>query len=237
MAAAADSRVAVGFLNDSVQFVSDSQLATGSSVGLGAAPRSLAISSNGDSVVAVLENDDLVVVHNGQATKIAFSETPSTPRAAAITPSNGLVAVGFQDGSVRTYKLDGTTLSFTGTAITRNSREITALRFSPTGDLLAIGDAGGKIMLVSSGSGDLVTSRWAFHTARIYSIAWSPDGAHAVSGSLDGHVIVWTVSAPAKKIHIRNVHLGGVAAVTFLSNDSVASTGADGSVKVFDLTY
>ncbi|KAI8325308.1 putative actin cortical patch component protein [Martensiomyces pterosporus] len=236
-AAAAGDRVALGFLDDTVRFAEHSVIAAGKSVSLSAAPRSVAIDSTGAVAVAALENDDLVVVANGQATKVAVKETTAAARAVAISHSTSVVAVGFQDSSVVTYTLSGTELKPTGVKITANNRDITALAFSPDGELLASGDSAGKIFVVKTASGDLVTSRWGSHTARVYDITWSPDGAHAASASLDSHVIVWSIEKPLKKVLIRNAHLGGVAAVAYVDNETVVSAGADGGVKVWGITY
>lgn len=70
-------------------------------------------------------------------------------------------------------------------AFSKNRGNITALSFSPDGTLLAAGDSNGKIIVYSLPDGSVKTSSWAFHTARIASIAWSPSGERAVSGSLD----------------------------------------------------
>ncbi|KAJ1771653.1 WD40 repeat-like protein [Coemansia sp. RSA 1813] len=240
-AAASGELVAFGFLDDTLRFVEDSAVVSASSVGLGAAPRSLAIDDSGTAVVAVLANDDLVVCIKGKVTRVGVKETSAAPRAVAISNSNGapLVAVGFQDNSVHMYELkkDTVELAPTGTKITAHSREITALSFSPTSELIATGDSAGKVVVSKAQTGELVTSRWSAHTARIYAVAWSPDGVHAASASLDGHVIVWSVEQPMRKIVIRNAHIGGAAAVFFTNNETVVSTGADSGVKVWDITY
>ncbi|KAJ2661887.1 WD40 repeat-like protein [Coemansia sp. RSA 1200] len=237
-------RVAFGFLDDTLRFVESSGVAATASVALGAAPRSLAIDDSGSVVVAVLADDSLVVCRNGRPTRVEVKETSAAPRAVAMSPAGSgqqqLVAVGFQDESVHLYELrggDAPALVPTGTKIAANSREISVLAFSPTGDLLATGDTAGKIAVSKTGTGELVTSRWSAHVARVYAIAWSPDGAHAASASLDGHVIVWSLEQPMRRIIIRNAHLGGAAAVFFTDNETVVSAGADAGVKVWAITY
>ncbi|KAJ2753629.1 WD40 repeat-like protein, partial [Coemansia sp. BCRC 34490] len=236
--------VAFGFLDDTLRFVENSGVATTASVALGAAPRSLAIDDSGSVVVAALADDSLVVCRNGRPTRVEVKGTTAAPRAVAMSPAGSgqqqLVAVGFQDESVHLYELrdgDAPALVPTGTKIAANSREISVLAFSPTGDLLATGDAAGKIAVSKTGTGELVTSRWSAHSARVYAIAWSPDGAHAASASLDGHVIVWSLEQPTRRIIIRNAHLGGAAAVFFTDNETVVSAGADAGVKVWAITY
>jgi len=38
----------------------------------------------------------------------------------------------------------------------------------------------------------LITTEWGYHTARVNSVAWSPDSRHIASGALDTNAIVWT---------------------------------------------
>ena len=57
---------------------------------------------------------------------------------------------------------------------------------------------------------------WTFHSARVASLAWTPDSLHLASGSLDTHVYIWDVKTPSKKIAIKNAGAGGVSAVAWV---------------------
>ncbi|KAJ2805887.1 WD40 repeat-like protein [Coemansia guatemalensis] len=237
-AAASGELVALGLLDGQLRFAEASAVTAAGAVGLGAAPRSLALDASGTTVIAVLQDDGVVVVRNGQVTRVELGDEDSAaPRVVAMDAASSLVAVGFADFSVRFYTLSGAALTPTGARVIGHTREITALSFSADGALLASGDAGGKIIVAHPKSGDVVTKRWGAHTARIYKIDWAPDAAHAASASLDGHVIVWSVEEPNSKITVRNAHLGGASTVHFLDNDTVVSTGADAAVKVWGFTY
>ncbi|KAJ2442329.1 WD40 repeat-like protein, partial [Coemansia sp. RSA 2424] len=227
IAAAANNTIALGFIDDAVRFARDSKM-TGAAAGLGAAPVSLAIDSSGATVVAALANGDLALVSlaTQQATKV-----PGSPAQAVAISHASVVAVGYGDNSVRLFQLANGTLAPTGVSVTANTRPITRLAFSPDGQLLAAGDAGGKIVVARADTGEIVTTRWGAHTARIYGLAWSPDNEHAASSSLDGHVIVWSTTDPLRKTIIKNAHLGGASAVAFVDSQTVVSTGADGGVK------
>ncbi|KAH3685494.1 hypothetical protein WICPIJ_003533, partial [Wickerhamomyces pijperi] len=83
----------------------------------------------------------------------------------------------------------------------------------------------------------LVTTRWAFHTSRISSLAWNADNDHVVSGSLDTNVIVYSVSKPARNIKIPNAHKEGVAGVSWLGDTELASGGADASIKFWKVVF
>lgn len=82
-----------------------------------------------------------------------------------------------------------------------------------------------------------ITGRWTFHSARIHSLAWAPDGNHVASGSLDTHVYIWSVAKPLKNIALKNVGPGGVFAVEWVNANELATAGADGCVRLFSITF
>ena len=45
-------------------------------------------------------------------------------------------------------------------------------------------------------------SRWTFHASRINSLAWTADGAHLASGSLDTHLYVWSIAKVRPALHV-----------------------------------
>ena len=119
----------------------------------------------------------------------------------------------------------------------KSSAKITALAFSPDGAYLAAGDSAGKIATYSMPGGEVKTSSWVFHTAKIASIAWSPSSTRAVSGSLDTNVYVWNIAKPLKNIAIKGAHAGGVGGVGFLDEDTVVSVGADGAFRSWKVKH
>lgn len=48
------------------------------------------------------------------------------------------------------------------------------------------------------------TRELLFHTAKVMAIAWSPNSAYIVSGSIDTNIIVWT-AATGERDEIRGV--------------------------------
>ena len=83
----------------------------------------------------------------------------------------------------------------------------------------------------------MITARWTNHSGRVLSIAWTKDGKHCASGSLDTHVYVWSVAKPIKNIAIRNAAAGGVNSVFWLTDTKLAAAGADGCVRTWDITF
>jgi WD40 repeat protein len=108
---------------------------------------------------------------------------------------------------------------------------VTSLAYSPTGDLLAIGDKGHMIEVHDTASWDCkIKSKWCFHTSFISCMEWSADGAHLLSGGSDDCIFVWDLSKPMKKKQIRFAHGGGVFGVTWLDEDTFLSVGQDGAM-------
>jgi WD40 repeat protein len=105
-----------------------------------------------------------------------------------------------QDNKVRLYKVTSDkSLEDTSKSLSANGGAISALAYSPDGSLLAVGDAQRKIVVYDTQTGSVKIDQWVFHNSRVNSVAWSPDGAYAVSGSLDTNLILWTVADPFKK--------------------------------------
>ncbi|KAI1787572.1 WD40 repeat-like protein [Ganoderma leucocontextum] len=190
------------------------------------------VAVGGDSTVFVAEVSSVEAVRSNQKVfELAPKYTPS-----AITASGSLVAVGGEDQKVRLYAWDGKTLAESAT-LEGNKGVVSALAFSPDGKLLASGDSSGRIALFDAAERKLVTSRWSFHSARINALAWTADGRHCASGSLDTHVYVWSVEKPMKNIAIKNSGPGGVNAVFWLKDGELASAGADGCVRVWNVAF
>ena len=70
-------------------------------------------------------------------------------------------------------------------------------------------------------------------------MVWTRSGTHIASGSLDGHVFVWSVASPLSNVPIRHAGPGGVSAVAWLEAEKekgkLATTGADGCVRVWEV--
>ncbi len=44
---------------------------------------------------------------------------------------------------------------------------------------------------------------WSIHTAKINTVAWTPNSRHLATGSLDTNVIVWNPEKPMKRVNIK----------------------------------
>lgn len=86
----------------------------------------------------------------------------------------------------------------------------------------------------------LLSSRWAHHSARINSLSWTDDSLHCASGSLDTHVYIWSTTKLMKNVPIKNAGPGGVNGVLWLDGGKdgrLASTGFDGVVRVWEVKF
>jgi len=146
------------------------------------------------------------------------------------------VAVGGEDQKVYIYEWSGKELKEVA-KLESNRAAVCALAFSPNGLVLAAGDSAGKVVAYDVKERKMLTSRWAFHSARITSLAWTSDSKHCASGSLDTHVYVWSVAKPIKNIAIKNAVPGGVTVVAWVGAATVSGAGADGCVRTWDVTF
>eukprot|EP00842_Homolaphlyctis_polyrhiza_P005756 jgi/Hompol1/6181/HPOL_002220-RA len=201
-------------------------------IATGAVPKGLA--AHGDmTIVATVKNEIIVAVNGAKQSSFTTSYAPS---GVAISHNGTKAAIGGEDGIVRIYTISGTSLTETG-KLENNKGTITALAYSPDDSLLAVADSQRSVLVYETATNTLKLHQWVFHTARVNSIAWSPDGLHAVSGSLDTNVEVWSVEKPMKHISIKGAHQDSVNGAVFIDDSTIASVGQDAQVKIWSLTH
>ncbi|GJE96547.1 WD40 repeat domain-containing protein [Phanerochaete sordida] len=193
-------------------------------------PKSIAAAA--DSTLFVVEIGVVEAIRSNQKVhELKPKYTPSVVAAHGTT-----VAIGSDEQKVYLYEWDGKSL--TETAVLEGNRgALSALAFSPDGSQLAAGDSSGKIALFDAKAKKFITSRWSFHSGRILSLAWTPDGKHCASGSLDTHVYVYSVAKPGNAIAIKNAHAGSVSSVFWVNDGKLASVGADGCFRTWEITF
>ncbi|KAJ3290770.1 Structural maintenance of chromosomes protein 2 [Borealophlyctis nickersoniae] len=186
------------------------------------------VAGKNGTVVSVAINNEAYVIHDGNKTTVSL---PYTPSSVAINPSGTEVAIGGEDNKVHLYTLTGGKLE-ERTVFDGNRGPVTSLSYSPNGTMLAAADTARNVLVYDAASGEVKINQWVFHNARVNTVAWSPDSLHAVSGSLDTNVEVWSVEKPMKHISIKGAHLDSVNGVVFLDNNTIASAGGDAAIKV-----
>jgi WD40 repeat protein len=197
---------------------------------LSAQPKGLAI-AEGRMFVATSSGIDIL----SKDTIVGSLPTEFTPT--AIAASGSLVAVGDDRNVVHIYTVDGSNKLTPKEKLTESTGQITALSFTPSGSLLALGNSSGKIIVYDTTSWDVKTDRWSAHTARVTSIAWNAEGTYAVSGALDTHVFVWSLTKPGNRVKATNAHKDGVNGVSWVDGGKkIASVGVDAALKIWDVS-
>lgn len=183
------------------------------------------------------DGNKLNLIDSGSLEVISSYEYVNDIESISISSNLELIAIGGGPKAVQILSLNGNQFDAKHTIGDSLASTVSFVSFSPNGQLLAIGDTRGKIKVFDVEKSETVISHWIYHTARIYSIEWSQCGKYAISASLDTNVFVWSVEKPMKRIGIMRAHIGGASRASFLTLDKVVTTGADGSIKVWNLTH
>ncbi len=104
------------------------------------------------------------------------------------SPDGKMIASAGVDGSIKLWKTDGSLIR----NITINQPAFSCLDFSPNGQLIAVGTWQNTVQLWKL-DGTLAQTLTGGHDSTVWSVAFSPDGNHLVSGGDDQRVIVWDI--------------------------------------------
>lgn len=192
------------------------------------------VAAHDNGTIAACSMHSLYLVKNGAV--VATEKVNYSPKSIAISPDGNEVAAGGENGKVYLYNVSGNTFAEKG--VYEGQRDhVTALDYSKDGKFLATGCKDRSVFVFNRANGANETLGWVFHTSRINSIAFSPDSQHVATGSLDQNVIVWDMGDKNKKVVVKGAHRGGVNAVAWVNNNTLASAGQDCTVKTWDLQY
>ena len=152
--------------------------------------------------------------------------------------NNEEIAIGESSGGncVRIYGISGNALE-ERKKITLTG-PVTDLAYSPDGSHLVTADGNRKVTLfnVANDYSKANPREWGFHTAKVNCVAWSPNSLYVASGGLDCSLIVWSVEKPEKHLILTSAHSQSqLTDVEWLDNQSIATCGQDGNVKVWDV--
>lgn len=153
--------------------------------------------------------------------------------ALAFSPDGRLALSGGSDHTVKLWDIES------GKELQRfdHSSSVEVLAFLPGGSSFLAGGDGddtAELKLWDIATGAEIRS-FTGHTSGITSLAITPDGRLALTGSNDGTVRVWDV-ATGKELHVFTGHTGGVYSVALLPGGRFAmSSGKDGTTRKWDL--
>jgi len=207
----------------------------GASTSLGSRPLALGVSHTSNLAVTGQFNQSLNVLKNGQV--VSNLKVSYNPASVAVAPGDGKVAVGGEDNKVHLYTLNGNDLKEAG-VIDGHRFPVTAVAYSGDGKYLATGDKGNQIYLWNaSDNSNVHNTKWVYHSAKINNLKFSPNNQFLASCGLDTSVIVWRLDDPDKRVHIKAAHHGAVNDVCWIDDQTVASAGADSSVRTWNIVW
>ncbi len=102
--------------------------------------------------------------------------------------------------------------------------DITSVKFSDDGKVLAVGDMNGVVKLINPQSGE-VDIKLSGHTAMVNQISFSHSGKKLATASFDHSVRIWTLDDLSKQPIILNDHNDWVWSVEFSHNDKYLLAG------------
>lgn len=118
-----------------------------------------------------------------------FMEMPFDMKSMAISRSRQTIAIGGFDGSVVTIDRQSKSQK---TILKKANVPIHALKFSPDGKFLAIGDEQGNVGIWNIGNNSF-EAEFPAHKGRVNALAFSPDGKLLASGSFDKTIKMWVL--------------------------------------------
>jgi WD40 repeat protein len=152
--------------------------------------------------------------------------------ALVFSPDGRFLASGSSDRTARVWDL----ASGQQRALFRNTGWVQGLAFSPDSSALAV--AAGRTVKVFPLDGSMEkvepSANLTGHRATVYSVVFTPDGKHLISGSKDGSVRIWDLGGGGASRAYR-WKIGPVWAVAVAPDGMTAAAGGDGDIVVWDL--
>ncbi|XP_017036573.1 actin-interacting protein 1 [Drosophila kikkawai] len=218
-------------IDDSLrQFSVEGNAYTDYVVKLNCQPRGLAILRS-ENIIALACIKELTLVQDQK--KIFSLPIKFEASSIAVNADTSEIAVGGDDQKLHIYSLKNGVLE--PKTEMDHQGAVTDVSYSPDLKYLVACDAHRKVVLYSVDEYKPAHNKeWGFHSARVNTVAWSPNSLLVASGSLDTTIIIWSVTNPAKHTIIKNAHpQSQITRLVWLDNNTVISTGQDCNTKVW----
>src|SRR5512140_1117031 len=148
---------------------------------------------------------------------------------ADIRPDQSQVALG---GPSRLVKIYAVKTGEVQHKIKKHTDWVTAVSYSPNGQMLASADRNGGISIWDPDSGQEMFSL-AGHKSAVTSLSWRPDSKLLASSSEDGTVKLWEMQE-GKQSKSWTANAGGALSVNYASNGELVTCGRDNAVTIWD---
>lgn len=158
------------------------------------------------------------------------------PMSVSISSDGVEVAVGFKENEIRIYSMGKGSFSETR-KVALGLGEVTCLAYSPNGAFLAY-SCGRKVAVRSRNDYELLGRESEMHTARVMSVAWSPNSENFATGALDSNLVVWTAgmdgaeSGPTIRSNA-NSHINKLA---WVDPNTIITAGHDSNIKQYTVS-
>ncbi|PVU90326.1 hypothetical protein BB561_004929 [Smittium simulii] len=233
-----EDKLVVASMNDQLSVISTDGKDLVNKTNVSAAPKYVGIIKETNMLVAQLTNESVVILEQVEENKEPKVIIKDGSSCVAVHPFKMEIAVGFIDNSVRVYSVanNGSDISIKEKYhVNVNRRDVSSLAYSPNGEYLASGDKAGKIYLLNSEDGSIITNQWVYHTAAVNSMSWFSDSKRMVSGSLDSSIYVWQVNKPSEHSCVLQAHPLGVSGVHTVGENIIVSCGSNSIIKKWEI--
>ncbi len=160
--------------------------------------------------------------------KIEIGDEYDLVLGADLSPDQTMIALGGPKKMLRVYSTSTGELLH---ELKKHTDWITAVEFSPDGVLLASGDRANGLVVWEAFTG----REYLFlkgHSGSINDVSWRPDSNVLASASADGTVRLWEMN-DGRQIKSWGAHGGGVAAMDYVRDGRIVTTGGDKVAKLW----
>lgn len=169
--------------------------------------------------------------------KLDFSE--KSARVLAVNPVFGELAVGYSDNAIRVFDLDDLGLKYEWIG---HENSVFALSYTSDFKTLLSGSRDARLKAWDTSRGYKQSGEVVAHLYAINDIAFSPDGKHFVTCSLDKSIKVWqTNELKLLKVIDKSRHAGHGTSVNKLSwtsfDNQLLSSSDDGTISVWEIIF
>ncbi|MBW4716148.1 NACHT domain-containing protein [Saccharothrix obliqua] len=173
----------------------------------------LAVSSNAGAYLEAPGEEDITFDTGVRVRSVAFA--PRGRRVVGVTDTGGLLFWNTNSPDQQSGLQPSST------------RAATCVAYSPDGSRIVVGHEGGVARIWRRG----VDRELVNHLSDIVSVAFSRDGRIVATGSLDGHVLLWSVDG----VQLGEISVGrAVWDVAIASDGRIATASSDGVARVWD---
>ncbi|KAA0169622.1 hypothetical protein FNF27_06917 [Cafeteria roenbergensis] len=205
VAASAD-RFVTGAYDDTLRFGSVAGPEFSGSATVGALPRAVTLVPACPEVAVVATSKFVKSFSTASGAELGVIPAPWEGRAVAASPTEAVIFVGGEDGSVHRVSVSSAgAIETSSTAADKMRAAVASLAVSPDGKHLAVGDAAREVQVLDAASLEpIVKSKWTAHTSRVVALAFSPSGDVLASSGVDRHVFFWSVTEnhPIKRCNV-----------------------------------